>query len=97
MEKRKIKRLFTDFSIVALNLIVFVFYTGAIFYLKVGLEAGITDLIVLLIHVSICFIITGFFEKKIWLLTGLLILIIGFSVCANGDSIIKHLPNYKKL
>ncbi len=70
-----------NYKILGYNLLAFVIYTIGL--ISMGGNSAIIAFILACIHFVIC-IIQAIVEKKwIWLLSGLLILLIGFGTCVN--------------
>ena len=66
-------------AIVGFNLLALLFYT--VITKLIGGDAIVLDMFLIFIHVLVCIILAIANRSWFWLLSGLLVLIIGFSTC----------------
>jgi hypothetical protein len=74
------KKQISDMGLVGINVAVLVIYTVFCKFSEGGI---ILDAFLIFAHVIVCFIVAITQKNWFWFLSGLLVLIVGFSTCAN--------------
>ena len=95
MEQENKKWFNNGFAIVGLNLGVFSVYSLVLVYPGRNIVGGMLDIIFLLIHFLICVTFGSTGKRWVWILSGFIILTIGFSICGNYDYVHGDMPNGK--
>lgn len=95
MEQENKKWFNNGFAIVGLNLGVFSVYSLVLVYPGRNIVGGMLDIIFLLIHFLICVTFGSTSKRWVWILSGFIILTIGFSICGNYDYVHGDMPNGK--
>lgn len=95
MEEENKKWFDNGFVIVGLNLGVFSIYSLVLVYPGRNIIGGVLDAFFLFFYFLLCLLGATGQRKWSWLLSGLLILLIGISVCGNYDYIHGDIPNVK--
>jgi len=72
-------------KIVGLNLAVFAFYT--VICLSTGADGGIFALCLAGFHAVICVIVAIVMQRWVWVLSALMLLVIGFATCVGTFSL----------